>query len=338
MKQSVTIIGENLNVVMNEMKSVSAKKTKAEKRMETLRAMGYDMSRFFTFGGDDIYENKDGKAVAVDFESLGVNVDDPVEKKLVEGGYVNNWKLFRRFVMAQMFGMLRDMFWKKKSFNELLQSKGYEYQWSMLERELYAQLKMAKHGDNDNFVRRSRWFDSTTAHSMAVDYIVKLKKYIDDNLIYRRDKYYRRKYKHTCHGIAYVRLSNTNIFVCDLQKKVYRPLVELADNISSSESIADLYKSVVAFNKARKHLGWGTKQADAFISAFKGSGSYYTMRNLIMFHGASFKKLGRDASLSLVERKASECASEGWRMLGLLKQLIDDSGISIEAKIEEWSK
>lgn len=28
-----------------------------------------------------------------------------------------------------------------KSFNEVLQKKGYEYQWRMLENELYAQMK-----------------------------------------------------------------------------------------------------------------------------------------------------------------------------------------------------
>ena len=34
---------------------------------------------------------------------------DAVGRQIIEGGYVSNWKLFRRWVMSQMFHMLRDM-------------------------------------------------------------------------------------------------------------------------------------------------------------------------------------------------------------------------------------
>lgn len=353
MKQIATITGENLNVVVKNVeasaKEVPAqKKTKAEKRMDTLRALGYDMSKYFTLGDEQVVEIKDGKAVPVDFVQIAPDEDDVVEKKLVEGGYVNNWKLFRRWVMSQMFHMLRDMEKYGKSFNEVLQRKGYEYQWRMLENEIYAQMKMQKHGDSDNAKMRNMWFNGDVASDMAADYISKLKAYVENNLIYRVDKKTglldKEHYNHTCHGLPYVRINNKNIFVADLQKKVYAPLYEMASTMCSTASYEVLYRTIKNFNKVRKHLYWNTKQSNDFINAYKGSGSYFTMRNLIMFHGVRFRIGGKFTSeaqsLKHLDILAKDCVdhNEGWRMLGILKELISESGISIQGKIDEWNK
>lgn len=266
-------------------------------------------------------------------------------KKMVDTN-TKNWKLFRRWVMSQMFHMLRDMEKDGKSFNEVLQKKGYEYQWRMLENELHAQMKMCDHKDYENTKARNRWFNGCVAHDMAIDYINKLRSYIDDKCIYtvKEDKDGKKKktYKHTCKGNPYIRLQNENIFVADLERKVYNPLRDLANKMSVAETYKELYDAVRKFNKNRKHLAWNTKQADAFITAYKGSGSYYTMRNIVMFHGARFLKNGRKMSetnsLKELESKAKLYDEEGWKMLGVLKQLIKDNNISVQGKILEWKK
>lgn len=345
MKQIVTITGENLNIVTKNVEATAAtcKKTKAQMRLEALKAAGVDVSRYFTLGDDQLVKIENGAAVPVDMDDATI---DAVGKKIVEGGYVNNWKLFRRWVMSQMFHMLRDMEKDDKSFNEVLQHKGYEYQWRMLENELYAQVKMSEHGDLDNVGARNRWFNGDVASDMATDYISKLRKYVDDNLIYNvkkdKDGNEKKAYKHTCKGNPYVRLQNKDIFVSDLEKKVYTPLREIANEMAAVPTYKQLYDAVHKFNKNRKHLEWNTKQADAFINAYKGSGAYYTMRNLIMFHGARFLKGGRKmseaASLKELESKAKSYDGQGWRMLGVLKQLIKESGIDIQGKMDEWKK
>ena len=344
MKQIVTITGENLNIVTKNVEATAAtKKTKAQMRLEALKAAGVDVSKYFPLGDDQLIKIENGAAVPVDMDDATI---DAVGKKIVEGGYVNNWKLFRRWVMSQMFHMLRDMEKDDKSFNEVLQRKGYEYQWRMLENELYAQVKMSEHGDFDNVGSRNRWFNGDVASDMATDYISKLRKYVDDNLIYNvkkdKDGNEKKAYKHTCKGNPYVRLQNKDIFVSDLEKKVYTPLREIANEMAAVATYKQLYAVVRKFNKNRKHLEWNTKQADAFIDAYKGSGSYYTMRNLIMFHGARFLKGGRKMSevnsLKELESKAKLYDEEGWRMLGVLKQLIKESGIDIQGKINEWFK
>lgn len=342
MKQIVTITGENLNIVTKNVEATAAtKKTKAQMRLEALKAAGVDVSKYFPLGDDQLIKIENGAAVPVDMDDATI---DEVGKQIVEGGYVSNWKLFRRWVMSQMFHMLRDMDKNGRTFNDVLQHKGYEYQWRMLENELYAQMKMAAHGDYENAGARNRWFGGFVAADMAYDYIKKLRKYVDNNLIYKVKKdahgNVKKTYKHTCKGNPYVRLQNDDIFVADLEKKVYAPLGNLARKMYDSNTYKEVYDAVHEFNKKRKHLAWDTKQADAFITAYKGSGSYYTMRNLIMFHGARFMKNGRKMSetdsLKELESKANLYDEEGWRMLGVLKQLIKDNNISVQGKILEW--
>lgn len=345
MKQIVTITGENLNIVTKNVEATAAtgKKTKAQMRLEALKAAGVDVSKYFPLGDDQLIKIENGAAVPVDMDDATI---DAVGKKIVEGGYVSNWKLFRRWVMSQMFHMLRDMEKDGKSFNEVLQKKGYEYQWRMLENELYAQMKMCDHKDYENLKARNRWFNGVVAHDMAIDYISKLRSYIDDKCIYTvkedKDGNEKKTYKHTCKGNPYIRLQNENIFVDDLERKVYTPLRDLADKMGAPPTYKDLYDAVREFNKNRKHLAWETKMSDAFINAYKGSGSYYTMRNLIMFHGARFLKSGRKMSeansLKKLESKAKSYDEQGWKMLGVLKQLIKESGIDIQGKINEWKK
>lgn len=342
MKQIVTITGENLNIVTKNVEATAAtKKTKAQMRLEALKAAGVDVSKYFPLGDDQLIKIENGAAVPVDMDDATI---DAVGKKIVEGGYVSNWKLFRRWVMSQMFHMLRQMETDKLTFNEVLQRKGYEYQWRMLENELYAQVKMSEHGDLDNVGSRNRWFNGDVASDMATDYISKLRKYVDDNLIWKKDKDGKKteSFNHTCNGNPYVRLQNKDIFVADLEKKVYTPLRKIANEMAAVATYKQLYAVVRKFNKNRKHLEWNTKQADAFINAYKGSGAYYTMRNLIMFHGARFLKGGRKMSevnsLKELESKAKLYDEEGWRMLGVLKQLIKESNIDIQGKINEWFK
>lgn len=346
MKQIVTITGENIKVVANNVEvnaACAGKKTKAQMRLEALKAAGVDTSKYFPLGDDKLIKIENGAAVPVDMDDATI---DAVGKQIVEGGYVSNWKLFRRWVMSQMFHMLRDMEKDGKSFNEVLQHKGYEYQWRMLENELYAQMKMCDHKDYENVKARNRWFNGVVAHDMAIDYISKLRSYIDDKCIYTvkedKDGNKKKTYKHTCKGNPYVRLQNEDIFVADLEKKVYAPLGNLARKMYDSNTYKEVYDAVHEFNKNRKHLSWDTKQSDAFINAYKGSGSYYTMRNLIMFHGARFWKNGRKMSeansLKELESKAKLYDEEGWRMLGVLKQLIIENDIDIQGKINEWHK
>lgn len=87
---------------------------------------------------------------------------------------------------------------------------------------------------------------------------------------------------------------------------------------------------------------WSIAISPVFKDAYKGAGAYFTMKNLILFHKASFKngciKLGQKKSMAMLENKANEYKNEGWRLFGVMKKLIEDNNIDIVKKMREWKK
>lgn len=101
-------------------KPTQGKKTAAA-RIAALKAAGVDTSNYFPMGEEMVIKVVDGVPEQV-------ADDDPIFCKIAEGGYINHYKLFRRWVMAQMFRTLRYMKGSGRNFNETLQLTGYEYQ------------------------------------------------------------------------------------------------------------------------------------------------------------------------------------------------------------------
>lgn len=329
MKRNVIISGDFTISELTAPKPSNASKPKtAADRIAALKAADIDTSCFFPMGSDMVVKVVDGVPVQV-------LDDDPIYQSIASGGYVNVHPLFRRFVMAQMFRLLRRMERSGNSFNALVQHRGYEYQWRMLENELHAIAKMQENNDAACFSQRILWFNQDVVSAMIDDYLFKLRSHVD-KLSHRRNKRGEMVYKHTCKGMPYVKIAGKSVFLNDIGRKLYTPVVKASLAVKQAKSYRELYQLVVSFNKQRPHLKWRTKQADAFINAYKGAGAYFTMRNLVMFHGARFASMGEKASLRHVEDKAREYEKEGWRMMGVMKQLIADAGISIEGKVHEW--
>ena len=125
-------------------------------------------------GGECVASNKDGKLVILDD-------NDPLFSYIITQGTVPNRRLFRRWVMAQMFHMMSYTSYRSKGplgVTTMIHRLGYEYQWKMLLNELYAQMKM-ENKDPESFVERNRWFNINVVIAMANDYIAQLKERVD---------------------------------------------------------------------------------------------------------------------------------------------------------------
>ena len=314
--------------------TLTANQTKAKERIEALKKAGVDVSELFAMqsadGLDFIASKRDG-VISI------LEEDDPIFQAIIIQGTIPNRQLFRRWVMAQMFRIIyittnTHGAYKPIGVSEVIRNMGYEYQWKMLNNELYAQHKMMQNGDVDNFRDRNRWFNKRVVLDMAKDYIEKLKK--------RFEKLKLRK----CKGVPYKRINGQNIFVDDFDKKVIKPLLFAVHKIQHAENTYELWHSVQEFNKRRIKMHWGTPQNAAWLDAYKGAGAFFTMQNMIRFHNCVIiddngKTLSKNASLAFLNKKAKLYENrEGWRLIGMLKKMLDDNNIDVVAKMKEWRK
>ena len=303
----------------------------AEERIEALRNAGVDVSCLFAMrganGGECLASNKDGNLVMLDD-------NDPIFDQIISQGTVPNRRLFRRWVMAQMFHMMSETAYRSKEplgVTEMIHQFGYEYQWKMLMNELYAQVKMEGR-DPENFTDRNRWFNAGVVVSMAEDYIVQLQKYVDALKVRK------------CKTIPYKRIRNRNIFVLDLQDKLYKPFSTATTRIRKAKNAAQLFDAAKKFNDMRIKMSHDTPQSKAWVDAYKGSGAYFTMQNLIRFHNCiaindTGKHLNKCLSLAFILAKAEEYKDgEGWRLLAVLKKMLSDNNIDIKKKMAAWRK
>ena len=263
--------------------------------------------------------------------------DDPIFQAIVIQGTIPNRQLFRRWVMAQMFRIIyiathTHGAYKPIGVSEVIRSMGYEYQWKMLNNELYAQHKMMQNADVDNFRDRNRWFNKRVVLDMAKDYIEKLKKRFEELKLRK------------CKGLPYKRINGQNIFVDDFDRKIIKPLLFAVHKIQHAGNTYELWHSVQEFNKRRIKMHWDTPQNAAWLDAYKGSGAFFTMQNMIRFHNCVIiddngKTLGKNASLAFLNKKAKLYENrEGWRLIGMLKKMLDDNNIDVVAKMKEWRK
>lgn len=334
-----TVIGENSGLgfvypaVAKQDVSTNSPKipAKAQDRIEALRNAGVDVSCLFAMrganGGEYVASNKGGQLVILDD-------NDPLLSYIIAKGTVPNRHLFRRWVMAQMFHMMSYVPNRSKEplgVTEMIHRFGYEYQWKMLMNELYAQMKM-EYKDPESFVERNRWFNINVVAVMANDYILELKEHVAALKVSK------------CKGISYKHVAGRNIFVSDLQYKLYNPLKMAIASINQAKNATQLYNAAKKFNEFRIKISHDTPQSKAWVDAYKGAGAYFTMQNLIRFHGCvayddTDNRLDKNQSLDLILLKAKHYANgEGWRLLAVLKKMLADNHIDIKKKMAEWRK
>lgn len=314
--------------------TLTANQTKAKERIEALKKAGVDVSELFAMQSADglefIASKRDG-VISI------LEEDDPIFQAIIIQGTIPNRQLFRRWVMAQMFRIIyittnTHGAYKPIGVSEVIRNMGYEYQWKMLNNELYAQHKMMQNADVDNFRDRNRWFNKRVVLDMAKDYIEKLKKRFEELKLRK------------CKGLPYKRINGQNIFVDDFDRKIIKPLLFAVHKIQHAENTYELWHSVQEFNKRRIKMHWDIPQNAAWLDAYKGSGAFFTMQNMIRFHNCVIiddngKTLSKNASLAFLNKKAKLYENrEGWRLIGMLKKMLDDNNIDVVAKMKEWRK
>ena len=293
-------------------------------RMNKLNAMGINTGKYFTVD----LGNGASVDITIDVHGKAVIVDDTIANQIIEDGYVRNTKLHRRFVMAQMFQGLNYVSWDKKrtGYNEWLKNFGIKYEFDMMLEEIRVLSKLEER-DRETFVERAHFFTKDVITKTMEDYVVALTAHV--NVLPEKK----------CKGVPYKRIKGNNIFVVDIDKKIYAPLRYDISRIKYASSYNEIYKIVKTFMKKMIAVPYKTPKSKAWIDAYKGEGAFYTLKNLVMFHGCGIEVNGHmvygAAAASILNKRLNEYKGEGWRMFALMKKVIADNGFDFKAKMAE---
>jgi len=305
------------------------KASKAEQRLAALRAAGIDTS------GLGALNMANGESILVrtaDGAMEQITDDDPIFNAISKKGTIPDRSLFRRWVMSQMFHILaeiQDGNNKTTNMEDILRRKGVSYMWNVIVEEFRVQAKLAAN-DPENFRMRNNWFNHDTATIIIQEYLRNMESQLKKLPV-----------KH-CKKVPYVVVDGKNIFCDDLNKKVVMPMKRAAAAVEQARTPKDLYDALKSFNTIRKHTYKGKKLLSSFTAAYKGSGAYFTLKNMILFHGCALfengKRLNRENSITLLDNYAFKYTYEGWEMYRILRQTISDNNLDIVKKMKEWKK
>ena len=310
-------------------------------RMEKMNAMGINTGKYFTVNLPEglaknstitLSINENGDYIVMNANENTITVtkeNDPILNQIIEDGYVRNTKLHRRFVMAQMFQMLNYVSYDKEDegYHACLRRRyGYDYTLKMMIEEVRVLGKLEDR-DRESFNERVHFFDRNTIAAVLEDYLVELKKYIE-NLPVKK-----------CKGVPYKKVKGVNIFVADFDKKIYAPVKKYISRVKYVENYNEIYKVLCNFKKNMIRLPYQTNKSKAWIDAYKGEGAFYTLKNLIMFHGCTITDMNGfnhgANSMVYLNNMLEAYKGEGWRMFALMKKVIKDNNFDFNKRMDE---
>jgi hypothetical protein len=175
--------------------------------------------------------------------------------------------------MAQMFRHYQNEDGNPNFDKYFIEDKPYRYEWTTVRDELKALSKLR----GEDLSNRERFFNATTIIAMTENYLDQIERYVTTCTIcpgnWRKRAYKpKRVLKYDVREtLGIIRKHTDNIFKC-------------TDSvILNNDSYLKLYLAVKDFISACP-IPVDLKKSNAWINAFKGSGAYYTMDNMIKFH------------------------------------------------------
>lgn len=324
-------------------------KNSRENRMEALKAANIETGKYFSVtlpeglkpgSTINVTISEDGSPVIVSPEKKRNSEEESFLSQIYEDGYVRNTRLHRRWVMAQMFRMLnyKSYYTGKSGYDAYLNDHyGYQYQFEMMLEEIRV-LAELQDRDIKAFNERSRFFIPDVVSYTCEDYINKLEAFVNKLPV------------HKCKGIPYKKVFGRNIFVEDLNKYVYYPqksnfadvkrVVINIRNHSMTFSYKDLYRVLRKFCANMYRLPNETPKCREWKDAFKGEGSYYTLMNLIKFHGCRVpgvkgNMMSLNDSLADVESAVEQYRGLYYKLFAYMKRVIEANNFDFNKRMKE---
>lgn len=288
---------------------------KKNERIEILKHNGVNTGRYFTL----LVEQDIPAGTRI---NISIEENEAIAKEIIESGYVRNTRLHRRFVCAQYFRMLESEFgW----YGYLSRNYDYMYQFKMMTEEVRVLKELSKR-DKATFDERSQFFTYAVVSRVLDDYFADMLKYIKD---LPRKK---------CKGQPYVYIKGYgNVFMKDLDEKIISPVRNAINRCKESDSFTELHYQLAMMKFVMIKLPYYTKKSKTWIDAFQREGAFYTLKNLIMFHGVKLSHLGGTCKTqedSMAKLRELVRTYEGYQMHAMLKKTIEENNFNFRNSIE----
>lgn len=312
--------------------------SKKQQRMETMNNAGIDTGKYFSFKLTEGLKPGASITLVIGDDGMPIMMNrtdstccDLIKEEIFANGYVKNTKLHRRWVMAHMFRMLNYKHWRgnESGYDAALRYwHGYDYQFKVIGDELKALSKLEV-SDRECFEERVSFFDKEVVIATYVDYVDKLHNYIDGLKVKK------------CKGIPYKTIKGKDVFVANLNAKIYGKFRLHIRRMRDADNYAMMHKFHMDFMRDYICLPYDTKKCYEWKDSFKGSGAYYTLKNMIMYHNCKIvhpvteRFLSREESLMYLNEMRIKYKGEGWRMFALMKKVIRDNEFDFNKRMKE---
>ena len=313
-------------------------------RKEVLKAAGIETGSFAAFdvpeGATIIIATKDGQRIEVDRNGNPISkpINAAIKKRIYDIGFIKEDPAYRRWVTAQTFEILNSGMSYERYINHL--KGGYYYQFDMLERELEQISKLSGEARE----MRLKFFNDRVVIKLCEDYMKNLRKFVDS----LPEKSHR--------GIPYKRIPRFgDCHTKDIEGRLYAPLEAPLMKIKDFHLYRPDYRRLLCFFREFKKnmikIYFDTQLCPEWLSAYQGNGAYYTMMNLIKWHGcrvfysACYDKraFNLEESINAVDQKANAIlkknywfsSPEWYKLTGMLKELIEDNKFDFKKRMKE---
>ena len=319
-------------------------------RMETLRNNGTNTNNYFDVNlrvplNAEVKITVNGVTMTIDqlndalangsFDASNLS-GDVVAQSIIANGYVRSSQLFRRWITAHTFKMLDYVSWSNPNRTGweacMKDCYDYNYQFKMLLDEMHV-LAVLQTSDPDTFNERINFFNGDVVVATLRDYSRRLQKYVNKQI---------RENRHTYRGQQYVKLARYgSVLVRDLHRVVYQPINAGIDAVErrvrvSNCNYQDIYDSFKVFmNEYYNKLPYDTTKCSVWKDAFKGSGAFYSLLNLVRFHNVIIPNCANqyDSENMLHALLNGTFNGETWRFHQLLIDTIARNNFDLKASI-----
>lgn len=262
---------------------------------------------------------------------------DDIEQSIIEDGDINSKFLWRRWIMAQVLRHYKDSDGNDNFHQYFVKDTSLKYSFKVAIAEMEALSKdMSLEDRND----REQFFNINVARSMLLDYAGNLNGKIDKELKkldkVNRNIVYKKGFGAKLKDDLHIGRKHFTKAEAEELKKMAKKYYDRGCNTSDYADMASLLREV---SKVMPMLN-DCPKATAWVNAFKGAGAFYTLDNLIRWHGCSItseegKTYTGDAALAWLRKRTKELYGKYYKLYAIMKRTVKENNFDFDKRMKE---